>query len=132
MLLTATAESNNLPASSTMPDEHHIFKVKVLDQLEEVVGPGIHAAIPFPRLTRATVATPIMSHNSVAPVSKEDHLVFPIVRAERPAVAEYDRGRRLIAPVLIVDLGTVSECEVRHLDGGCQCCQDMFAMKADG
>src|ERR1700687_1959456 len=54
----------------------------------------------------------VVSDASVSAVRQKQHLVFPGVRAKRPAVAEdYGLSR---APVLVVDLGTVFCRDCRH------------------
>jgi hypothetical protein len=42
------------------------------------------------RLAGPSAASPVMGDNPVAMLEKEHHLAVPVVRAERPAMVEYD------------------------------------------
>jgi hypothetical protein len=52
-------------------------------------------------LSRAAVATTIMGDNAIAMLQEEQHLIVPMVRAERLTMAE--DNRLSVAPVLIKD-----------------------------
>ena len=56
-------------------------------------------------LSRAAVPTAIMGDNPIAMMQEEQHLVIPVVRAERPTMAE--NYRLSFTPVLVVNLYTV-------------------------
>src|SRR5271165_6978274 len=64
------------------------------------------------RLGRPAMAAPIMCDHAEAMAQEEQHLRIPIVRRERPAVAEYDRLPA--APILVENLGPVPRCDRRH------------------
>ena len=53
----------------------------------------------------AAMAAPVMGDHAEALAEEEQHLRVPIVRRERPAMAEYDRLTR--APILIENLDAV-------------------------
>ena len=87
------------------------FRSSFCEQLRQVIGVGVHV-VAIPGLTRATVAAPVVRDAAIAIGGQEEHLCFPGVRAERPAVAEYDRLSR--APILVVDLGAVFGVDRGH------------------
>ena len=86
-------------------------QIERLDQRREVVGVGVHV-VAVPGLARAAVAAAVVGDAAVAAGGQEQHLVFPGVGAERPAVAEDDRLPG--APVLVVDLRAVFRFDEWH------------------
>lgn len=56
-----------------------------------------------------------MCDYTVAVVSQKDHLVLPVVTAKRPAMGKCDNFSIGVAPVLIEELGPISELQVGHI-----------------
>src|SRR5207247_10224850 len=82
-------------------DMHYGLSAEPRDQRFEVVGVGVQL-VAVPGLARAAVAAAVMGDAAVAAGSQKEHLVFPGVRAQRPAMTE-DHGLST-APVLVVQL----------------------------
>jgi hypothetical protein len=51
------------------------------------------------------MAAAIVGDDAIATLKEEQHLVVPIVCAERPAMVEHDRLP--LAPILVEDFGTI-------------------------
>src|SRR5580692_4389301 len=81
-----------------------IFEVELFSQHCEIVGVGVHV-VAVPGLAGAAVASPVVRDDSIAALAEEQHLSIPIVRGERPSVAEHYGLTR--APVLVINLRTV-------------------------
>src|SRR5258708_11467198 len=86
-----------------MTDGDRVFKVELIGKLSKICDISVHV-IPAVGLAGTTVAAPVMRNDPVALFQKEHQLIVPIIRAERPAVAEGDWLRVLGAPILIEDL----------------------------
>src|SRR5438045_3288529 len=65
------------------------------------------------RLGRAAMAPPVMGDDPEALAEKEEHLSVPIVRRERPAMAEHDGLTR--TPVLVENIGAVPGGDRGHV-----------------
>src|SRR6185369_7364332 len=63
-------------------------------------------------LRRAAVAAPVVGDDAVPPVEEVQHLVVPVIGAQRPAVAEHDRLAR--TPVLVEDLRAIAGRDSPH------------------
>lgn len=61
------------------------------------------------------MATAVMCDNAVTLACEEEHLVFPIVGVEGPAMGEGDYLAGWVAPVLVVDIGPVFKREDGHV-----------------
>src|ERR1700682_266194 len=83
------------------------------DERREVVGISVHF-ISIPGLARSAMAAAVMRDTAETFVGQKNHLVFPGICAERPAMAEND-GLSL-APVLVVDLRAVFGRDLRFED----------------
>src|SRR5438477_2843133 len=94
-----------------MPDVYGVFQVQLFSQLGQVIGVGVHL-IPIPGLTGTSMAAPVMRDTAIAVGRQEEHLCFPVVGSERPAVAE-DDGLPL-APVFVIDFRAVFGLEGTH------------------
>ena len=77
-----------------------VAQIERLGERREIVGVGIHL-IAVPWLAGSTVTAAVVRDTAVAVEAQKHHLVFPGVRAQRPAVAE-DHGSST-APVLVVE-----------------------------
>src|SRR5438105_12068522 len=64
-------------------------------------------------LGRAAMAPPVMGDHTEALAEKEEHLSVPIVRRERPAMAEHDGLTR--TPVLVENIGAVAGGDRGHV-----------------
>src|SRR5258708_4752625 len=85
----ATDIAGDFSAAGRVPYMDRVFEVEPFDQLREVVRIGIHfVAIPW--LVRSAVAATVMGDATISAGSQKQHLVFKCVRAEWPAMAEYD------------------------------------------
>src|ERR1700685_523429 len=90
---------------------HCVLEIKRGDQRRQVIGVGVQV-VAVPSLTRAAVATAIVSDTSVAACGKKEHLVLERIRGQRPAVAEY---HGLTAPpIVVIDLGSVFDANGVH------------------
>src|SRR5437588_4122679 len=65
------------------------------------------------RLGRAAMAPPVMGDETEALAEQEEHLSVPIVRRERPAMAEHDGLTR--TPVLVENIGAVPGGDRGHV-----------------
>lgn len=70
----------------------------------EIVGVVIHV-MAAAGLGGAAVAAPVVGDDAIAVCEEEQHLRVPVVRRQRPAVAEHDGLPP--APVLVEDLDAV-------------------------
>ena len=83
-----------------------VAQIQRLGERREIVGVGIHL-IAVPWLAGSTVTAAVVRDTAVAVEAQKHHLVFPGVRAQRPAVAE-DHGLSL-PPVFVVDPRPVAD-----------------------
>src|SRR5258708_1633001 len=77
----------------------------------KVIGVVIHI-VTFPGLARSSVTSPIMVDDAIAMIQEEHHLRVPVIRTQRPAMAE-DNGVSF-SPVLVIDLCFVFFRDRRH------------------
>lgn len=56
----------------------------------------------------------IMGNATIAFGREKEHLMFPIIRAQRPAVRECNDRTGFGTPVFVVDVCAISGCEKRH------------------
>src|SRR5690606_16386805 len=83
----------------------------------QVVGIVVHV-VAVPGLAGAAVAAAVVGDHAIAVGGEEQHLRFPAVRVQRPAVAEGDHRAVLRAPVLVVQAHAVGGDDVAAVDGG--------------
>jgi hypothetical protein len=93
-----------LTATGGVANMDGTFEVEMGRDSRQVVGIMIHI-VAVGGLSRAAVATAIMSDHPIAVTKEEQHLVIPIVGAEWPTMAENYRLSR--APIFVINLGTV-------------------------
>ena len=103
--------AGNLTAAGRMADQGDALQIERFDELRQVVGVGVHI-VTVPGLARTAVAATIMGDAAIAVGSQVDHLAFPGIGIERPAVAEDDGLSR--APVLVVDFRAVFGGDCAH------------------
>lgn len=76
-------------AAGGVPHVDHVLQVQRFHESGQVVGLGVHViAVPGP--DRAPMAPAVMSDAAAPPGGRKQHLVFPGVCAQRPAVAGDD------------------------------------------
>src|SRR5690606_17877792 len=92
-------------------------EVEGVDHSRQIVGVVIHV-VAIPGLAGAAMAAAVVGDHPVALVGEEDHLRFPAVRAQRPAVAEGDDRAVFRAPVLVVQAHAVGGDDVIAVYGG--------------
>ena len=100
----ATHMAGDFSASRRVPYMDRFFEVELFDQLREVVRIAIHF-VALPWLVRSAVAATVMGDAPISAGSQKQHLVFKCVRAEWPAMAEYDWLS--LAPVFAINPCTV-------------------------
>src|SRR4029077_19755725 len=81
------------------------------DQRHQVVGIGIHV-VAVPGLGRSAMAAAVMRDAAKPALAEVEHLRIPIIRAQRPAMAEHNRLPR--APVLVIDLRAIFSRDGAH------------------
>src|SRR5580698_4916258 len=88
-----------------------ILQVKLFREGGKIVRIGVHV-IAIPGLSGSAVTAPVGRDDSKALLTEVQHLSIPVVRGERPAVAEH-YGLSL-APVFVENLRTVFGGDRRH------------------
>lgn len=106
-------EASHLSAAVGVPDHDGVFDTEVLKELQEIVDKCIHV-VSVPCLRGATMTATVVSDDAEPVVGQKDHLVFPVVAAQRPAMRKGDDWALGVAPVLVEELGSVSQLEIRH------------------
>ncbi len=96
--------AHHLAAARRMPNVDRVAQIEVGHDGREIVGVVVHVE-PVGHVRGAAVPAPVVRDHAVAVLEKEHHLRVPVVRRERPPMAEHDRLPR--SPVLIEDLGAV-------------------------
>src|SRR5438874_4563316 len=101
-----TAEiTHYLAAAGGMADVNRILEVEMIGHGLQIVGIVVHV-VSAAGLSRATMSTPISCNDAETFAEEKKHLRVPIIRRERPAVAEHDG--LTFAPILIVDVDVSS------------------------
>src|SRR6202789_4680502 len=101
--------AGQFPTSRRMPHQYSAAKIKRVDELIQIVGPGVDI-VTGSRLIGIAVTPPVMGDRTVTLGIEKQHLRFPRRTGQRPAVRKNDRRSR--APVPIVDTTPVtgSDC----------------------
>src|SRR5207249_3084584 len=112
-----TAEiTHYLAAARGMADVNRIFQVEMIGDGLQIVGIMVHV-VSAAGLSRATMSTPISCNDAETLADEKKHLRVPIIRRQRPTMAEDDRLS--FAPVLIIDVDVspvfFSDSYVRHI-----------------
>src|SRR6202041_3509035 len=97
--------AGQFPPSRRMPNQYSAAKIKRVDELIQIVGPGVDI-VAGSRLIGIAVTPPVMGDSRATGAMEKQHLRFPRGTGQRPAVRENDRRSR--APVTIVDRSTVT------------------------
>ena len=95
-------------------DMDRVSQVEVLDHGGSIGRIVIHV-VTVAHLRRAAMAAPVMGDDTIALVEEKEHLVVPVVGAQRPAVVEDDRLCGLRAPVFVVNLNAILGREGAHI-----------------
>src|SRR5712692_1563780 len=77
----------------------------------EVIGVVIHI-VSVAGLARSPVTSPIMGDDAIAMIQEKHHLSVPVIRTQRPAMAE-DNGLSF-SPILVINLRSVFSRDCRH------------------
>src|SRR5690606_17504772 len=109
--------ADHFAAAGGEADHGDVAQVQGVDHRGQVVGVVVHV-VAVPRLARAAVAAAVVGDDAVALRGQEQHLRFPAVRTQRPAVAEGDDRAVLRAPVLEIEAHAVRGNDVVAVDGG--------------
>src|SRR5215207_9855067 len=80
-------------------------EIQVVGQRRHVVGVVVHV-VTVAGLRGAAVSAAVVRDDAIAVLEKEQHLGVPVIRRERPAMAEDDRFA--LTPVLVEDLCPVA------------------------
>src|SRR6476469_8745138 len=83
-------------------------------EIGHIISPVIDI-VAVPRLARSPMPAAIVRDTAKSLSGEKVHLIVPGVRGERPAMTEDDRLP--CAPVLVIDLGSVSRRKCAH--GSC-------------
>ena len=102
---------DHLAAAGGMAHMHGILQVQMRGQRRQVGGIMVHVMAAI-GLGRAAMAAPVMGNDAIALAAEEHHLRIPVVRRQRPAMAEHDGLTR--APVLVENLGAVRGGDEGH------------------
>src|SRR5437899_8196782 len=103
--------AGNFAAACGVADMDRVLQVERFNERREVVGVDVHL-VAIPGLAGPSMAAAVMRDAAISAVGQKQHLVFPGVRAQGPAMAE--NYRLSLAPVLIVDLRAVFRPDRRH------------------
>jgi hypothetical protein len=85
-------------AARGMSHVDRIPQIELFRQRRQIVSVGVHV-IAVPGLRRTPVTSAIGRDHAIATLAEEQHLRIPVVGAERPPMAEYDRLP--LAPVFV-------------------------------
>lgn len=68
----AAEESDYFSAAGGMTNKHHVFKVQVLEDGEEIIRVGVHV-VSIPGLAGSPMTSTIVGDDTVAVISQEEH-----------------------------------------------------------
>src|SRR4029453_8081878 len=88
-----------------MNDVNCILQVKMIGDGLQIIGIMVHV-MSVAGLRRAAMPAAISRNDAIAFGEEEKHLRVPIVRAQRPAVAEHDG--LAFTPVFVIDVDVSS------------------------
>lgn len=96
-----------------MTDHDGFPQIQHFEKLGEIIGVLVHV-IAIPRLAGAPMPAAVVADTTISVRGKEEHLIFPRVRAERPSVAESDRLAVLRTPILVINRRAVRGGDRAH------------------
>src|SRR5579862_7370225 len=85
-----------------MSDVECAFQVERVGQRNDIGGISVHL-MTRRRLCRPSVSTSIVRDDPIALREEEQHLIVPVIGAQRPAMVEDNRLCPTRAPILIED-----------------------------
>src|ERR1700756_1766699 len=94
----------HLAADGGVTDMDGILEAEMRGERLKIVSIMIHV-VTVARLRGPAVATAVMRYDAIAVTQEEHHLRVPVIRRQRPPVAEHDR--LTLAPVLVEDFNAV-------------------------
>src|ERR1039458_7496147 len=103
--------ASQLSTAGGVSNVDRILQIQGLGEGGKIVGIGIHV-VAIPWLAGSAVPAAVMADGAESMRGKKDHLIFPRVCAEGPAVTEDDGLTG--APVFVVDGGSVFGCDCGH------------------
>lgn len=77
-------EADDFTTTCGVAYHHYVFEVEVFEELSEIVGVLVHG-VSFPWLRGAAVTAAVVGDAAVTLGGEEEHLVFEVIRVERPA-----------------------------------------------
>src|SRR6202050_2804456 len=96
--------AGNFSAASRVADVDCVPEVELFGEGREIVRIGIHV-VAVPGLGGTAGPSPRGRYDPIAPLAEKHHLGVPVVRGERPAVAEHDG--LACSPVLVENMRTI-------------------------
>ncbi len=115
--------ARDFAAAGRMADVDRVPEVERSSEVGDVGRVGVHL-IAAVRLVGPAVAAAVVGDDAISFAEEEQHLVVPVVRAERPAVMEDDRLGVLRAPVLVENRAAVLGRDEAHqsapVQSGCR------------
>src|SRR6516165_5004984 len=96
---------HHLAATGRMADVNRILQVEMIGDRLQIVGIMIHI-MSVAGLSRATMSAPIGRNDAIAFAEEEKHIRVPIVRRQRPTMAE--DNRLTAAPILVINVDVLS------------------------
>src|SRR5436190_2870412 len=88
-----------------MADVNCILEVEMIGDGLQIVGIVVHV-MSVAGLSRAPMSAAISCNDAETLAEEEKHLRVPVIRRQRPTMAEHDRLTR--APVFIIDVDVLS------------------------
>src|SRR5258708_12492312 len=85
----STEVACDFTSTGRVPHMDRVFQVKLLGELREIVRVGVHV-VAVPGLRGTAVASPVVGDDAISELPEEQHLSVPVVRRQRPPVAETD------------------------------------------
>src|SRR5262245_39938112 len=92
--------AGDLTTTCGVANMNRVGQVECFDELCKIVSVRVHV-VAVPRLARPAVAATIMGDTAIAVRRQEEHLIFPSVCAQRPAMTEDDWLS--LTPILVVE-----------------------------
>src|SRR6266851_1163181 len=83
----STEVACDFTSTGRVPHMDRVFQVKLLGELREIIRVGVHV-VAVPSLRGTAVASPVVGDDAISELPEEQHLGVPVVRRQRPAVAE--------------------------------------------
>src|SRR6478736_7236211 len=94
--------ARDFTAARGVANVYGLLEFEEREQRCDVRSVGVHFVARL-GLARAPVTAAVMGDDAKAALEEVEHLIVPIVRAQRPAVMEHQRLCALGSPILVVD-----------------------------